>query len=79
MPLQSNCINLSPSKAGPGVEVFVWAGERGPVERDLWERESPEERVERVRSISEDSASLLGAAGGTGVEHVGQLHGASRR
>ena len=29
--------------------------------------------------MSEDSASLVGATGGTGVEHVRQLHGASCR
>ena len=27
----------------------------------------------------EDSGSLVGAAGGTGVKHVGQLHGASHQ
>ena len=75
MPLQLNWSNQPSSKAGPGPEVLVLAGERGLVKRDLWEREFPEERVERVRSISEDSASLVGAAGGAGVEHVGQLHG----
>ena len=41
-------------------------------------KECPDERVERVHSMSEDSASLVDAAIGTGVEHVGQLHGASR-
>ena len=35
--------------------VLVWAGELGPIERDRWERESPDKRVERVRSMSEDS------------------------
>ena len=49
------------------------------MERDCWDRESLDERVERVRSRSEDSGSLVGAAGGTGVEHVGQLHEGSCR
>ena len=78
--MQLNCWNLPLSKAAPGTAVLVWAGRLlGPMERDWWERESLDERVERVRSKSKDSGSLVGAAGGTGVEHVEQLHGASRR
>ena len=38
------------------------------------ERESSDERVEQVPSMSKDSVSLVGAAGGTGV---GQAHAAS--
>ena len=64
MLLQLNCINLPLSKAGPGAEVLVWAGELSPMEREF-----PDERVERVRPKS-------GAAGGTGVGH---LYGTSRR
>ena len=77
MPLQLNCKNLPLPKAGPGAAVHVWAGEQGTMERDHWESESPDERVKCVRSQLEDSGSLVGA-GGTGVEHVGQLHRASR-
>ena len=76
MPLQLNCRNLPLCKLGPGAAVLVWAGELGPMERDRWERECPDERVERVRSKSEDSGSLVGASGGTGVVHVKQLRGA---
>ena len=72
MPFQFNCRNLPPSEAGPGVVVLVWAGELGPMERDC------RERVKRVHSMPENSASLVGAAGGTGVEHVRQLLGACR-
>ena len=44
MPLQLNCRNLPLSKAGPVTAVFVWAGELlGLMERDQWERESPDE------------------------------------
>ena len=43
------------------------------------ERESQNERVKRVCSKSEDSGSQVGVAAGNGVEHVGQLHGASRQ
>ena len=74
MTLQLNCRNLPLSKAGPGAAVLVWAGGLlGPMERECWERESPDEKVERVRSKSVDSDSLVGAAGGTGVEHVAPL------
>ena len=75
MLLQLNCRYLPPSKEGSGTVVLVRVGKLGPMERDRWEREPPDERLERVRSMSEDSISLVGAAGGTGVEHVGQLHG----
>ena len=62
---------MPPSKAGPGVVVLFWADELGPIEKD--------QRVERVRSMSEDFTSLVGASSGTGIEHVVQLQGASRR
>ena len=69
----------TPSKAGPAAIVLVWAGEGDPIERYCWERESPDERVERISSISEYSASLLDAAGGTELDIDQHLHGASRR
>ena len=55
--------------------VFVRAGEWGPMDKNCWERETPDEIVERVRSISGDSASLVGAAGGSGAKHVGSTKG----
>ena len=60
-------------------EGFTWWWWCMFLMRDRCEKESPDERVEHVRSKSEDSGSLLGSEGGTGVEHVGLLHGASRR
>ena len=53
MPLQLNYRNLPLFKAGPGAAVLVWAWELGLMERDRWERESK----------SQDSGSLVGAAG----------------
>ena len=45
------------------------------MEMDHWERDSPEERVKRVRFISEESASLVGVAGGTGQSMWGSTMG----
>ena len=56
---------------------LIWAGTLGTMERDRWEGEYPDERVQRTCSMLEDSDSLVGTAGGTRVEHVGQLHEAS--
>ena len=74
-----NWRSLPTSKAGPTAVVLVQAEEWGPLDMDSWEREGPDESVEGVCSMSEDSASLVGAAGGTGVEHDGQLHCARRQ
>ena len=63
----------------PAAEVLFWAGELSLMESDCWKKKSPEERVERACSMSEDSSSLVGTAGWTGVENVWQLYEASRR
>ena len=74
MQLQLNYKNLPLAKAGPGAVVLVWAGELG-----LMGEGDPGREGRTSLSISEDCASLVGAEGGAGVEHVGQLNGASHR
>ena len=46
--------------------------------KDLWERESADDRVEGVSFFSEDSDTRLGAEVRTGINHTVQLHGANR-
>ena len=74
MTLKLNCRNLPPSEAGPGVVVFVWASELDPMESDRWGGRPPT-RGSNACAPCQDFVCLVGAAGETGVEHVGQLHG----
>ena len=58
----------------------VASGRRCPLRMVISGKEGwPWERKKSRDERSENSASLVGAAGGTGVEHVGQLHGDNHR